>query len=563
MYGRKSTRRVYRPAVWRIAGMEVVSGIGDGVFWVGLIALLLDLGVGVEGFAVAALVRLGPRAILSATAGVLADRVDRRRLLVALDIGRAAVMLVLAVASGGDDRLTLLLVGVLVAYTLAAPYRPALSAALPLVAGERGLSSATALVGTVRQLMTFIGPVVGAIVVYQTSPVVALWVNAASFVLSALLIASVSELRGKPVNPTIALSDHRADWSQQFAGGWREVTATSGLWVLALLVFVMYAVRGAEIVLFVLVAEDQLNLGSSGVGVLTGAVGLGALCALPVAARFADSGRPDVVVLLSLASTAIPTALLGVVHSPVVACIILFQVGLGIVAFEVVSVILLQRLTRREMLGRVFGLVGTASNAGKLLGAVITPAIVIALGLARTLVLLGVVVCVAGVFARPALAELSRESHRRAEQMRPIVRTLSTLGVFDGASPFALEQVAAAIRTEHLTAGTVVLAEGDPADDMFVIRSGEFMVTILGQRVDAMREGDWFGEIGLLQRRGRTATVIAATDAEVWRIPGATFLSALEDSGAEPAALMDVMAERLRRSAATVGFAPNAPTATT
>ena len=86
--------------------MEVVSGIGDGVFWVGPIALLLDLGVGVEGFAVAALVRLGPRAILSATAGVLADRVDRRRLLVALDIGRAAVMLVLAVASGGDDRLT-------------------------------------------------------------------------------------------------------------------------------------------------------------------------------------------------------------------------------------------------------------------------------------------------------------------------------------------------------------------------------------------------------------------------------------------------------------------------
>ena len=89
MYGRRSTGRVYRPAVWRIAGMEVVSGIGDGVFWVGLIALLLDLGVGVEGFAVAALVRLGPRAILSATAGVLADRVDRRRLLVALDIGRA------------------------------------------------------------------------------------------------------------------------------------------------------------------------------------------------------------------------------------------------------------------------------------------------------------------------------------------------------------------------------------------------------------------------------------------------------------------------------------------
>jgi len=125
------------------------------------------------------------------------------------------------------------------------------------------------------------------------------------------------------------------------------------------------------------------------------------------------------------------------------------------------------------------------------------------------------------------------------------------------------QQVAAALRTEHLTAGTVVLAEGEPADDMFVTRSGDFVVTINGRQVDAMRDGDWFGEIGLLQHRDRTATVIAATAAEVWRVPGATFLSALEDSRAEPAALMDVMAERLRRSAATVGLAPNVPTATT
>ena len=133
----------------------------------------------------------------------------------------------------------------------------------------------------------------------------------------------------------------------------------------------------------------------------------------------------------------------------------------------------------------------------------------------------------------------------------------------DWSQQFALEQVAAALRTEHLTAGTVVLAEGEPADDMFVTRSGDFVVTINGRQVDAMRDGDWFGEIGLLQHRDRTATVIAATDAEVWRVPGATFLSAFEDSRAEPAALMDVMAERLRRSAATVGLAPNAPTATT
>ena len=273
--------------------------------------------------------------------------------------------------------------------------------------------------------------------------------------------------------------------------------------------------------------------------------------------------KRQVVVLLSLASTAIPTALLGIVQSPVIACIVLFQVGLGIVAFEVVSVMLLQRLTRREMSGRVFGLVGTATNAGKLLGAVLTPAVVIALGLTTTLVLLGTVVAVAGVFCGPALVRMSRESRRSAAKMRPIVRTLSTLGVFDGASPFALEQVAAALRTEHFDDGTVVLAEGDPADDMFVIRSGRFVVTAHGQQIDALRDGDWFGEIGLLQRRGRTATVIAATDAEVWRIPGAVFLSALEEGAAEPTALMEVMAARLGRTAAAAASAPNTPTSAT
>lgn len=550
MYARRSIGMTHRRGVWRIAAMEVVSGVGDGVFWVGLIAVLLDMGVGVEGFALAALVRLGPRAIISAPAGVLADRVDRRRLLLALDLGRAAVMLGLVLVSRSDGGLVVLLVGVLVSYTLAAPYRPALSAALPLVAGERRLSSATALIGTIRQLMTFVGPVVGALVVYRTSPAVAFAVNAATFVLSALLVASVSDLGGKPCQTNVALGDQRANWSRQIADGWREVNNTSGLQVLAVLVFVMYAVRGAELVLFALLAEQQFGLGASGVGVLTGAVGLGALFALPIAARVADSTRPDVVLMLSLASTAIPTALLGVVHSTTPACIALFIVGFGIVTFEVVSVVLLQRLARPEMLGRVFGLIGTASNAGKLLGAVITPVMVIAFGLSHSLILLGGLVGIVGTFAGRGVANLARETRAGAEQLRTVVRTLSTLGVFDGASPFALEQLAAAARVEHFATGSVVLTQGDPADDMFVIRAGDFLVKADGRKINTLHAGDWFGEIGLLQRRARTASIVALTDAVVWRIPGTTFLSALEDTATEMTAMMDVMADRLTRLAA-------------
>ena len=131
-----------RSAVRRIVTMEVVSGLGDGVFWVGFVALLFRLDVGAVGFGVAVAVRLGPRALLGVPGGAIADRLDRRRLLVALDLGRSACMVALAVLADDGAGAALPMTVVLVAYVLAAPYRPALTAGLAAVAGESGLSTA-------------------------------------------------------------------------------------------------------------------------------------------------------------------------------------------------------------------------------------------------------------------------------------------------------------------------------------------------------------------------------------------------------------------------------------
>jgi hypothetical protein len=125
-----------RRGVRSIVAMEVVSGVGDGVFWVGLAVVLLERGAGAAGFALAALARLGPRALLSAPAGALADRVDRRVLLVGLDVARMAAMVALAVAAAAGTDVGTLLALVLVGYVVAAPYRPALNASMGLIAGE-------------------------------------------------------------------------------------------------------------------------------------------------------------------------------------------------------------------------------------------------------------------------------------------------------------------------------------------------------------------------------------------------------------------------------------------
>lgn len=549
MFANGGRRSRHAAGVRRVLYAEAVSGVGDGVFWVGLLVLLVDRGVGAGGLALAAIVRLGPRALISAPAGVLADRMDRRRLLIALDLLRAVLMSLLAVAAAQRAGLAIAFGLVLATYTVAAPARPALSAALPAVAGEDSLSSASALVGSVRQLMTFVGPLVGAFVLRFASPATAFVVNGVCFALSAFLLVFVPRLSEPRVASTETLKSHRASWIAQLGEGWRAARASAGLSVVLRLVFVMYAVRGAELVLYVLVAEELLGMGTTGVGVLTGAVGLGAVCALPAAARFAESERLTEVMLATLVSTAIPLGLLAVLGSPIVAGATLVFTGAGIVGFEVLSLILFQRLSRREMLGRIFGVVGAASNAGKLFGALLAPALVALVGLRGSLVAIAGFVLLVGLVSIPQLVALSRSTNTRRRELQPIVQKLGVLGVFADASRSALERLAASVLVEHVPVGTVVLRQGDPANDLFVVEEGDFAVFDADRQINHMTAGDWFGEIGLLQRSPRTATVVATSEAVVWRITGDTFLGALGTLDAAPSALLDTMADRLARSA--------------
>ncbi len=543
-----SAERTAPSGIRRVIAMEVVSGLGDGVFWVGLTAVLLDRGLGAAGFGVAAIARLGPRALISAPAGVLADRLDRRWLLVSLDLLRAAVLVMLAFAAASGVGPAGLLALVAVGYTLAAPYRPALTAALPLVAGEDGLALANAQVSTVRQVMTFVGPLIGAGLVAVWSPTAAFIVDAASFLVAAIVLASIRALSYRSAATPSKLAEQRHRWLRDLTTGWNDIRGTTGLSVITLLVFAMYVARGAELVLFIFVAEQQLDLGTAGIGILTGAVGLGAIAAVPAASRLARSDHATGAMAASLLTTAIPLAALAAIHSTPAACLVLTILGAGLVVFEVLSVLMLQRLARRDLLGRIFGVVGTASNAGKLLGAIVAPVLVACFGVSTALVSIAALVTVCAGAAAPGLRSVSLTARNRHDQLRPVVDVLSQLGIFDGASTAVLERVASSIRVEVMPGGTDVLSQGEPADDLYIVRTGQLAVLDEETTINTLDTDDWFGEIGLLLRQPRAATVRTSTSVELWRIPGPTFLTALRESAAEPVALFSVMADRLGRN---------------
>jgi MFS family permease len=535
----------------KLYGAEVVSGAGDGIFWVALVVVLSDQPRFGLWLTLAVFARLAPRAFLSLPAGALVDRSNLRSLVVTIELVRAALMVALAVIVSFDAPALPVLALVLVSYSIAAPTRPALAAIVPSVAGERHLAGANAVLSTVRQIMTFVGPLLG-VAIAAWAPAAGFAVNAATFAVSGLVIMTIRGIpdRSRQVRPS-RRGPARLGPISAFVDGVGAVRAIPALGPLVALIGVMYFVRGSEMVLHVYVVRDQLGANVERIGLLSGAVGLGALLAMPIASRAADSPSPVRPIVFSLLATAIPTAGLAAVTTTLGASAVLIPVGVGMVVFEVVIVVMVQRITPPSSLGRVFGAINGASNTGKLVGALAAPVCIAVFGVEGSLLVVGAAVVLVGAAALWPLITIGRVAAVRQRELAPIVHALRGQAIFEGASGPSLERIAARLVEREVPTDTVIIRQGEPAEDLYIARSGIFVVTRDHQVVGTIGAGDWFGEIGLIEEQPRTATVSTSAPSVVWEIPGDVFLDALDDAGAAPSALVDAMADRLATHRAT------------
>jgi MFS family permease len=250
---------------------SVISLGGDWFLLIALFGVMLEV---TDGQAIAVAFTIAAQELTyflaSPVAGVLADRIDRRRLMIACDLARAVLVLGFLLVRT-DDQVWLAYALLALTAVFAAAFEPAFLAAMPNLVEDRDLSIANALSGSLWGTMLAVGGALGGVVAGVFGTDTSIVIDSVSFVLSALLIlrirASFAEARARAERPSL-----RQDTVETVRYARRDHR------VLALLAVKFgWGVAGGVLVLLPLLSLGTFGAGEIGLGLLMAARGVGAL----------------------------------------------------------------------------------------------------------------------------------------------------------------------------------------------------------------------------------------------------------------------------------------------
>jgi CRP/FNR family cyclic AMP-dependent transcriptional regulator len=135
---------------------------------------------------------------------------------------------------------------------------------------------------------------------------------------------------------------------------------------------------------------------------------------------------------------------------------------------------------------------------------------------------------------------LRRTLHRNQK-----VELIRHVPLFSQLSGRELQQIAGLADEIDLREGKVMTQEGRAGREFFVLLEGKADVTKNGRRINRLRDGDFFGEIALVSRSPRTATVTATTPVRALVITDRSFRRLLDESPKIQIKVMEALAERL------------------
>lgn len=367
---------------YRLLTANVSTNLGDGILTVALPWLASAITRDPLLIAVAALAGRLPWLLFTLPAGVIADRHDRRKLVIGSDVVRALIMLafaLLVLLTTGDDGATehtALLLGLLYATSLLTGFAEVLrdntaQTFMPAIVARSQLQTANSRLWGVEMVSNqFIGPplagfliAIGAGLPFLTS--------AGFYALGAALVLAI---RGgfAPRRPDDGQPP--ALWKDQLAEGWRYLWRDSLLRPLAITLGVLNGAAALGGAIFVLFAQEVLGVGAQGFGLLMTGFAAGAVTGSLLSGRVMAKLPPGTWLTLSIAVMGLGQIVTGLSSSATLVWVASFTVGALVMMWNVITVSLRQTIIPDHLLGRVnsvyrfFGW-GTMSIASLLGGA--------------------------------------------------------------------------------------------------------------------------------------------------------------------------------------------------
>ena len=512
------------------------SVAGDWAYAIGVSVYAYTRG-GATAVGALGVVRYVSMALLAPFTSLLADRFDRKRVMVVADAVRVVLVVAAALViwrDGPSLAVYALAVGTAVAGTA---FRPAQAALMPSLANHPGeLTAANVAASTIESVGFFAGPAIGGLLIAASGISAVYLFDAGTFIWSAALVLGLHPVAGtdmqpaaaEPAVPETVVADPVAS-KNPFAGvgdGYREIFRNRDIRLLVGLYCAQTVVAGASLVFGVAIALDLLKMGQGGVGVLNSAVGVGGLIGGFVALLLSQRGKLARDFGLGVILWAAPLLLIAAWPTLASALIALAVVGLANSVVDVNAFTILQRLVPDALMGRVFGAIESAIVGGMGLGALLMPLLINTIGLRAGLGVLGAAVTFVVLLGIGGLRRIDHVA--LAPAGLELLRGVAILGLLQ---ENVLERLARGSRTVMVPSGQVVFREGDGGDLFHVIESGTVDVTIRGSYVRTLSVGDSFGEIALLRDIPRTATVTATSDLVTRAVDRDQFLPAVTGRG--------------------------------
>jgi predicted MFS family arabinose efflux permease len=327
---------------------------------------------------------------------VLADRHDRRLVMICADVLRAASMAALALLALAGGPVVLAPVLAALCTAAGAAYPQCVVAVLPRLVDEAELPAANAARVGITGLCIVAGPLIGAALLLLGSAAATFAVNGASFLFGAVIAAALP--REATARPAAAAGEPQATLRSDLATGWRALREHAGALPIVGADLVSSTVYGALTVLFVLLGQ-RLGLGAAGYGYLLSALGVGGVLSAGLADRAAVSDRPRRALIAAVAAVGLALPLLALSGSTALALVLAVAIGAATLSTEVVADTTLQRSLDPAVFARAYGLVVPACVAGIAGGALLASPCVALLGLDATLALAGALVLAYGALA--------------------------------------------------------------------------------------------------------------------------------------------------------------------